>query len=233
MNKTGSMGTRDATSAKDTDARLLDVAIEHFGRFGIDGASTRSIAKDADTPMSSITYHFGGKEGLYLATAERVAERVRALLAPAVVEAERACQTGCSPARARQALHSIYTQVVAALVGPETAPLARFILREQADPTAAFTRIYERLMAPMLGRLAMLLGIIAGGKLDDSEARVRAISLFGLALVFRVARETALRGAGWKSIGPSELKLIQDVNADHLDAVLDRLAKRTPRRRSP
>jgi AcrR family transcriptional regulator len=220
-------------SAKETDARLLDVAIEHFGRCGIDGASTRSIAKDAKTPMSSITYHFGGKEGLYLATAERVADRMGAVLAPAISEAERTCQPGCSPARARQALHTIHFHVAAALVGHETAPLARFILREQADPTAAFTRIYERMMAPMLARLAMLLGIIAGGKLDEVEARVRAISLFGLALVFRVARETALRGAGWKSIGANELKLIQEINADHLDAVLDRLAKGAARRRSP
>jgi AcrR family transcriptional regulator len=227
------MGTREPVAAKETDARLLDVAIEHFGRFGIDGASTRSIAKDADTPMSSITYHFGGKEGLYLATAERVAERMGALLAPAISEAERTCQPGCSPARARQTLHSIFSHVAAALVGSETAPLARFILREQAAPTAAFTRIYERLMSPMLGRLAMLLRIVAGGKLEESEARVRAISLFGLVLVFRVARETALRGAGWKSIGASELKLIQEINADHLDAVLDRLVKGTARRRSP
>jgi TetR/AcrR family transcriptional regulator, regulator of cefoperazone and chloramphenicol sensitivity len=227
------MASRRSIPDGDTDARLLDVAIEHFGRLGLDGASTRSIAKDANTPMSSITYHFGGKEGLYLATAERVADRMGAALAPAVSEAERSCQPGCSPARARQALHSIYSHVVAAMVGAESAPLARFILREQADPTEAFTRIYSRLMAPMLGRLAMLLGIVAGGKLEENEARVRAISLFGPLLVFRVARETALRGAGWKSIGANELELIQEINADHLDAVLDRLAKGTARRRSP
>jgi AcrR family transcriptional regulator len=219
--------------SKETDARLLDVAIEHFGRFGIDGASTRAIAKDADTPMSSITYHFGGKEGLYLATAERIAERMGQLLAPAVAEAERAAQPGCTPARARQTLHAILSHAAAALVGPEAAPLARFIIREQAEPTAAFTRIYERLMSPMLGRLALLLRIVAGGKLEDSEARLRAISLFGQVLVFRVARETVLRGAGWKTIGAGELQAIQEIIAEHLDAILDRLAKGSARRRSP
>src|SRR5581483_2126754 len=218
--------------SKDTDTRLLDVAIEHFGRFGIDGASTRAIAKDADTPMSSITYHFGGKEGLYLATAERIAERMGQLLAPAIAEAERAAQPDCTPARARQTLHAILFHAAAALVGPETAPLARFIIREQAEPTAAFTRIYERLMSPMLGRLAFLLGIIAGGKLDESEARLRALSLFGQVLVFRVARQATLRAAGWKNIGASELEAIQLVISDHLDAILDRLTKRTARRRS-
>jgi AcrR family transcriptional regulator len=219
-------------ASKDTDARLLDVAIEHFGRYGIDGASTRAIAKDADTPMSSITYHFGGKEGLYLATAERIAERMGELLGPAIAEAERACQPGCTPARARQTLHSIFSHAAAVLVGTETAPLARFIIREQADPTAAFTRIYERLMGPMLGRLTLLLGVATGGKVDESELRVRVITLFGQVLIFRVARETALRGAGWKSIGASELEMIQEIIRDHLDAVLDRLARGTARRRS-
>ncbi len=220
-------------ATKDTDARLLDVAIEHFGRLGIDGASTRAIAKDATTPMSSITYHFGGKEGLYLATAERVAERMGEQLAPAIAEAERACQPGCTPTRARQALHSVYSHLAAVMVRAETAPLARFIIREQADPTAAFSRIYERLMSPMLTRMNQLLGSISGGKLDPSEARVHSISLFGQVLVFRVARETALRGAGWKSIGSSELEIIQKVLGEHLDGALDRIARGTARRRSP
>lgn len=210
---------------KSTHARLLDVAIDHFGRFGIDGASTRAIAKDADTPMSSITYHFGGKEGLYLATAERIVERMGEKLAPAIAEAERACQPGCTRVEAREALHSIYAHIAAVMVSPDTAPLARFIVREQADPTDAFTRVYDRLMAPMLERFGRLLTIVSGGKLEETEARVRAISLFGQVLVFRVARETALRGAGWKSIGASELQLIQSIVADHLDAALERLAK--------
>jgi TetR/AcrR family transcriptional regulator, regulator of cefoperazone and chloramphenicol sensitivity len=210
---------------KSTHARLLDVAIDHFGRFGIDGASTRAIARDADTPMSSITYHFGGKKGLYLATAERIVDRMEEQLGPAISAAERACQPGCSRVEAREALHSIYAHMAAALVSPDTAPLARFIVREQADPTEAFTRIYDRLMAPMLARFCRLLTLIAGGKLDETEARVRAISLFGQILVFRVARETALRGAGWKSIGASELQSIQAIVADHLDAALERLSK--------
>jgi AcrR family transcriptional regulator len=212
--------------SSDTHSRLLDVAVDHFGRFGIDGASTRAIAKDADTPMSSITYHFGGKEGLYLATASYIAKRMGELLAPAISQATAACQPGCTRAQARKALHSIYAHVVAALVSAQTAPFAQFIVREQANPTEAFNRIYEGLIGPMLGRLAFLLGVAAGGTLEPSEARVRAVTLMGQVLVFRVAREAALRAGGWKDIGTQELEVVQDVLADHLDAVFDRLARR-------
>src|SRR5690348_9822424 len=115
------MNDSKGTMTRATDSRLLDVAIEHFGRFGLDGASTRAIAKDADTPMSSITYHFGGKEGLYLATAERIAERMGELLAPAIAEAMRACQPDCTRAQAREALQTIYGHIAAVLVGADTA----------------------------------------------------------------------------------------------------------------
>ena len=57
-------------------SRLLDIAISEFGAKGLEGASTRGIAAAAGTAMSSITYHYGGKEGLYLAAADRIAERM-------------------------------------------------------------------------------------------------------------------------------------------------------------
>src|SRR6185437_15970978 len=211
---------------RSTDSRLLDVAIDHFGRFGLDGASTRAIAKDAETPMSSITYHFGGKEGLYLATASHIAERMGQFLGPAIAKIAAACQPGCTRAQAREALHAIYGHAVGVLVSAETAPLARFIVREQANPTEAFNRIYDGLMAPMLARLSFLLGVASGGALDEKEARIRAITLMGQVLVFRVARAAALRAGGWEDIGARELETIRAVLADHLDAILDRLASR-------
>jgi hypothetical protein len=102
--------------------------------------------------------------------------------------------------------------------------LARFIVREQADPTEAFTLIYEGMMAPLVKRVTTLLTVVAHGKLTDREARLRAVALMGQVLVFRIARETALRAVGWEQIGPAELESIQRVVADHLGAVLDRLA---------
>ena len=50
--------------------RLISVAIQQFGEHGFAGASTRDIAAAADTTMSNITYHFGGKDGLITAIAE-------------------------------------------------------------------------------------------------------------------------------------------------------------------
>lgn len=212
--------------AKATDVRLLEVAIDHFGRHGLTGASTRAIAKDADTPMSSITYHFGGKQGLYLAAARHIGDLLGRRVAPAIAEADRVFKGADAndPAAVRAALMAVYEHMVLVLASADAAPIARFIIREQADPTEAFTLIYDAMMEPLLKRVARLLTIVAHGRFDDTEARLRAVALMGQVLVFRVARETALRAAGWTDIGADELAIIQRIVADHLSAVLDRLA---------
>jgi AcrR family transcriptional regulator len=56
--------TRDDGSAR---ARLIDAATRLFAEHGLDGTSTRDIAKAADLNISLISYYFGGKEGLYKA----------------------------------------------------------------------------------------------------------------------------------------------------------------------
>src|SRR6185369_2652203 len=108
-------------AGQQTDARLLDIAIDHFGRLGLEGASTRAIAADAGTPMSSITYHFGGKEGLYLAAADHISATVTERLAPALAEVRALCADGPDAATALRALHIITARMIEMMISPETA----------------------------------------------------------------------------------------------------------------
>ncbi len=60
--KGSSDNLRDDGSAR---SRLLEVSTRLFAENGLDGTSTRDIAKAADLNISLISYYFGGKEGLY------------------------------------------------------------------------------------------------------------------------------------------------------------------------
>lgn len=203
--------------------RLLESALDHFGRSGLEGANTRMIARDADTLMSSITYHFGGKEQLYLAVADHVAVQLAEHLRPMAARVEAVLAAGPSPAVIRGILHTVMTTMIDVMVNPQTTGLARFIVREQADPTEAFSRIYEGAMRPMLDRLGPMLIVVAHGRLTERQARIRALTLVGQVLMFRVARATVLRGTGWADIGPTEAAEIKAAIADNLDAILDQL----------
>src|SRR5258708_3710293 len=106
------------------DDRLLDTAIDQFGRKGIDGASTRAIATAAGTTMSSITYHYGSKQGLYLAAARHIADQMGARMAPALnaLEARQGVVEG--PDAALAELLTIIDRFVAVMVHPESAAWA-------------------------------------------------------------------------------------------------------------
>ncbi len=60
----GSEAFKDDGSAR---GRLIEVARGLFAETGLDGTSTRDIAKAANVNVSLISYYFGGKEGLYKA----------------------------------------------------------------------------------------------------------------------------------------------------------------------
>lgn len=210
-------------SPSTTDSRLLDVAVDHFGRLGLEGSSTRAIARDADTLMSSITYHFGGKEGLYLAAADHIAANMHAKIGPMLDRAALLCGDDGDVAAARAAIHALIGGMAMVMLHDETAAMSRFIVREQADPTEAFARIYGGVMGQMLDRLCALVARVANGRLTDAEARVRAMTLVGQVLVFRVARATVMTGMNWAAIGPDEASLILRTIAANLDAILDQL----------
>ena len=89
------------------DQRLLEAAIDHFGRKGLEGASTRAIAAAAGTTMSSITYHYGGKEGLYLAAVRHIANQIGEHLDPALASTDLTAQDSGPEAASRTVLHRL------------------------------------------------------------------------------------------------------------------------------
>ena len=171
-------------------ATLLDTAIDQFGRLGFEGASTRDIARASGTAMSSITYHFGGKHGLYLAAAEHIAASIRALQGENVARAVAAGHE--SREAAMEALATILDGFAQMMLRPETESWSRFIIREQQFPTEAFDVLFAKAMQPILEAFIELIGR-ARPDLARREAVAMAILLFGQAIVLRAGRAAVCR----------------------------------------
>jgi AcrR family transcriptional regulator len=60
--------------------RLLEAAIDHFGRHGIGDTSLRGIAEELGTRLRMLIYHFGSREGLLAEVTREVEARQRALM---------------------------------------------------------------------------------------------------------------------------------------------------------
>lgn len=179
--------------------RLLKTAIDQFGRHGFDGASTREIARTSGTAMSSITYHFGGKEGLYLAAAEHIATQVREALGPLRERAE-AVAGSAEREEAIDLLLAMLDGFARMMLRPESEAWSRFIVREQQQPTEAFERLYEGAMKAVIETFVSLL-TRARVDLDEIECRATAVMLFGQALVLRVGRASVCRALGCETLG--------------------------------
>jgi AcrR family transcriptional regulator len=173
------------------DNRLLDTAIDQFGRKGLEGAGTRAIAAAAQTTMSSITYHYGGKEGLYLAAARHIAAQIRGRVSTVMANAPNPVHLDSSAAV--EGVLALVDPFLKMMLSPEAAPWARFIVREQMEPTEAFAILWNEAMSGIASRLAALVLRAGDGRWSEAQARVRAVTLIGQILVFRVARATALR----------------------------------------
>lgn len=76
MNERGFVMKKMRISPEETRLRLIQTGMHLFGLKGFDGTRTRELATKAGVNQASIPYHFGGKEGLYLAVAHYVVKRV-------------------------------------------------------------------------------------------------------------------------------------------------------------
>lgn len=63
--------SRGPKHARTEPAQLLDAAQTVFGKLGVQGASLRAIAQEADCDPALIYYHFESKEGLFRAVLDR------------------------------------------------------------------------------------------------------------------------------------------------------------------
>jgi AcrR family transcriptional regulator len=203
----------------ETRAQLIEAALEVFGRLGYEGATTREIAKAANANLAAIVYHFGSKEALHIAVAEHVVASILAKIGPTLAVATDPAATA-SPAAARDTLHRLIETMIDTLLGSaEAEQWARFIIREQLQPTAAFEVIY-RFMGNSLAMSTRLVAV-ALGRPEDESIRVRVITVLGQVLVFRVAQAAVLRRTGWSVIGERERNAIKAVVHQNVDAILE------------
>jgi len=203
-----------------TRQKLLTAAIEVFGQYGFDGTTTRALATAAGVNLQAIPYYFGGKEGLYLAAADHLAatisshvggrrQQVQARLA--AIQAEGRAVTR---EEARELLTGLLHTLAEVMVSERSRPWARFLIREQMEPTEAFARVYESVMRPMVEAVRRLVSILLDEPPTTERVRLRSMSLIGSLMVFRVANAAALRQLEWREIGPRELDAIRGLVAE-------------------
>ena len=174
--------------------RVLDAALDLFGERGLTGTTVRDIAARAKVNVAAISYYFGGKDELYRAVAGTVIGSVEARVRHRVAHLPDTPPTG--PAEALAALEMLVETMVDVIVGPEEMRrVARFIIREQMQPTAAFEILYGVLTRLHAAGTA-LFGAAAGLDPEAAETKLRVFLMIGQVLFFRIGEAAVLRRLG-------------------------------------
>jgi AcrR family transcriptional regulator len=213
-----------------TRQALITTAIAIFGRDGFDAASTRAISQAAGVNQALIGYHFGGKQGLYLATAEFLADTMKTRLDPMLSKVG-AAAGDADPETAAALLDEMIHGLVHNLLGnPLGDDAAGFILREQHQPTAAFDILYERLMLPIQQGFQSLASRLSGINTRDARRDILTThALMGQIIAFRMARTTVLRRLGQPGFSEDDVAAIATVISRlTLNALRDQSLETTP-----
>ena len=197
------------------------MAITLFGQHGLTGVSTRAIAEAAGAQQSAIAHHFGTKESLYLACAEHIASTIGRRLAslPAVYPDAQ------SPDEAAAAIERTIDGLAVVMLTEDIAPLARFVVREQMQPTQAFDILWDGAIRQVAEPMIAWAGIVAGGRLPEAQLRLRCFTLLSQAFAFRFGRASLMRLTGWSEIGGDEVAIARAALTSNVRASLAALAK--------
>ncbi len=219
----------DGGPGEGTRAALVRVAIDLFGRKGFDATSTRDIAGAAGVNIAGIAYHFGGKSGLHRVCAETIAEFLAARIGE-FVAGDAAADAALTPEAAATAFEESISALARFMLSrPEAESVARFIVREQMDPTATFDILYAALFRPRHERLCRLWARATGEDAASEGVIITVSALLGQVMFFRVGRATALRRLGWETIDATRCESIVAVIVETTRATLaSRRAQKDP-----
>jgi TetR/AcrR family transcriptional regulator, regulator of cefoperazone and chloramphenicol sensitivity len=196
------------TRSDTTRAALIAAATEVFARSGFEAVGTREIAMAAQVHPALIGYHFGGKDGLYLAVFENMASTMEQRIDPALAGIDAAMAQPASPAaaseRALALLSELCDAMMTTLADEASGPWGPLMMREQQAPTPAFDLIYERFMKRMLDTMTKLLRVVDPRR-SDAAARLTVVTILGQMIVFRASRAGVMRHLGWQHMGAAHL----------------------------
>lgn len=211
------MQTDAANPQSKTRSALIAAALELFSQKGFDATGTREIAAAASANIAAISYHFGGKDGLRLACAEEIANRIKALSGLDALPAP----ADLTPDAAAKALEGMAAAVVRQILTQQQArDIFGYVLREFTTGSVALEHVFARLLVPLHAQVCGYWGRATGADPASTETRLAVFSLIGQAVYFRVAEPLVLKRMGWAEMREPEVQAIAATLATNMRAAI-------------
>lgn len=207
--------TRKA-QGEETRATLLATSERLFALHGYNGVSMRTLAAEAGVNLATVSYHFGGKAGLYEAIIQSMIE-VRDDIFPTAKEvASRLDECGDSIEAKGEVVTWFAERLVYGILGNEEHIWASFLMsREMAQPSDLFPRLEKDFFNPTFESLCVLVKSVLHEDSDHEEIVITAHCLIGLIIKFLEGHSIITKRLDW-----------DNYQGEHLDKLASVLTKR-------
>ncbi len=132
-------------SKQDAKKCILESAAKLFSKLGLDKTSTRDISKESHANISLISYHFGGKEGLYREVIREFALKVREKVQPSITEFQ-------SQPMTKELFQKEVASMVNNMIEMRTAhpEISVILAREKIEGMPLCKEVHEEVFYPMI-----------------------------------------------------------------------------------
>jgi len=206
----------------ETKQRLIEAGTVLFGVHGFAATSTRELTAKAGTNLAAIPYHFGSKEGLYRAVLEHIVAIKQRESGEKFARVLKVCADESSSREdVLKAMRNMVRSLVHDMLGTELARhFSRIMMQEQISPTPAFDILYEGFFRLVHAVWAALLNRLTGLPMGSMELDLRALSVMGQLVIFRVVMTATLRYLGSDRLSDEHLACIADLVVNQTEAIV-------------
>jgi len=207
-----------------TRRRILETAIEIFGTYEYDGASTRMLAERAGVNLPAIQYYFGSKEGLYRAAIDQIIRDIEHRMSPVAAHVTASLADADLGRQSVLDLLHLLLDSFAELVlsGDQPEARKRLLVRAEADGMNALEPLQASMAENVVGPARALVGRLIGRAPDDQCTGLRALSILGQVGAF--CNRGARQGLGWTEIGRDHVRAVQAIVREHTAAIFAAVA---------
>jgi AcrR family transcriptional regulator len=171
-----------AIQSSSTKQRLLDAASELFAQKGFEAASVGEISKRASANRAAISFHFGGKERLYIETVKDAFRRI-------IQQTPMPDWPPGTPAQER--LAGFVRTYVRRTIGDSNPFCSQLMLREMAQPSGACAEVVEEFIRPMAKALLAILNELLPPAVPVERRFMLGFSIVGQCLFYKQNRPVA------------------------------------------
>jgi AcrR family transcriptional regulator len=177
-----SPATIESPEASSTKQRLLEAAEDLFAASGFDGVSVDMITRRAKANRAAVSFHFGGKERLYI---------------EAVKYAHRNCIQGAPfpewpvGTDAATRLHGFIRTMLSRMTSEISPASAQLMMREMVQPTAACEEVVREYIRPMADVLVQILNEMVPDNVPMARRYLLGFSIVAQCLFYRTNRSIA------------------------------------------